>query len=265
MLTIGKFADAGGVGVETIRFYQRKGLLQTPTRNGGIRRYDGDDVRRLRFIRQAQAARFTLQEISELLELDASEDRSRARELAKARVEALDAKIAVDDNALFRQTLAEWRDPTQEDPSETEAAKYALNYVKLDGQIGCMVNGAGLAMATMDIIKLYGAEPANFLDVGGGATKERVTAAFKIILKDPNVEGILVNIFGGIMRCDVIAEGVVSAVRELGIKVPLVVRLEGTNVDQGRALLAQSGLAITAASDLADAAQKVVSAAKGAV
>ena len=174
---------------------------------------------------------------------------------------ALDAKMNFDDNALFRhQDIAELRDEDEEDPSELEAGKYELNYVKLDGNIGCMVNGAGLAMATMDIIKLYGGEPANFLDVGGGATKEKVTEAFKIITSDPNVKGILVNIFGGIMRCDVIAEGVVAAVKEVGLKVPLVVRLEGTNVDKGKAILNDSGLAITAADDLDDAAQKIVKA-----
>ena len=155
-------------------------------------------------------------------------------------VVALDAKISFDDNALFRHPeLEKLRDEREEDPKELEAAKYNLNYVALDGNIGCMVNGAGLAMATMDIIKLYGAAPANFLDVGGGATKERVTAAFKIILSDPNVEGILVNIFGGIMRCDVIAEGVVAAAREVKLSVPLVVRLEGTNVELGKDILAQ--------------------------
>ena len=176
---------------------------------------------------------------------------------------ALDAKMNFDDNALFRhKDLEELRDTDEEDPAETEAAKYALNYVKLDGEIGCMVNGAGLAMATMDIIKLYGSAPANFLDVGGGATKERVTAAFKIILKDPNVEGILVNIFGGIMRCDVIAEGVVAAAREVSLHVPLVVRLEGTNVELGKKILAQSGLKILSADNLADAAEKVVKAVK---
>jgi succinyl-CoA synthetase beta subunit len=174
---------------------------------------------------------------------------------------ALDAKMNFDDNALYRhKDLEELRDVDEEDPAETEAAKWALNYVKLDGQIGCMVNGAGLAMATMDIIKLYGAEPANFLDVGGGATKERVTAAFKIILKDPNVEGILVNIFGGIMRCDVIAEGVVAAAREINLHVPLVVRLEGTNVELGKKILKESGLKITSAENLADAAEKIVKA-----
>ena len=176
---------------------------------------------------------------------------------------ALNAKMNFDDNALCRhKDLEELRDTDEEDPAETEAAKYALNYVKLDGEIGCMVNGAGLAMATMDIIKLYGSAPANFLDVGGGATKERVTAAFKIILKDPNVEGILVNIFGGIMRCDVIAEGVVAAAREVNLHVPLVVRLEGTNVDLGKKILKESGLKITSAENLADAAQKIVQAVK---
>ncbi|WP_340116035.1 ADP-forming succinate--CoA ligase subunit beta [Pelagibius sp. 7325] len=174
---------------------------------------------------------------------------------------ALDAKMNFDDNALFRhKDVAEMRDEDEEDAMELEAAKHELNYIKLDGQVGCMVNGAGLAMATMDIIKLYGSEPANFLDVGGGATKERVTAAFKIILSDPNVEGILVNIFGGIMRCDVIAEGVVAAAREVKLHVPLVVRLEGTNVELGKKILAESGLPIISADNLADAAEKVVKA-----
>ncbi|MGD0143355.1 MAG: ADP-forming succinate--CoA ligase subunit beta [Rhizomicrobium sp.] len=173
----------------------------------------------------------------------------------------LDAKINFDDNALFRhKDVAELRDPDEEDPTEREAAKYDLSYVKLDGSIGCMVNGAGLAMATMDIIKLYGEEPANFLDVGGGASKEKVTAAFKIIVSDPNVKGILVNIFGGIMKCDIIAEGIVAAARELSLSVPLVVRLEGTNVDQGKEILAKSGLPIVSGIDLADAAQKIVKA-----
>ena len=176
---------------------------------------------------------------------------------------ALDAKVNFDDNALFRhKDLEELRDEDEEDPMEIEAAKHDLNYVKLDGKIGCMVNGAGLAMATMDIIKLYGSEPANFLDVGGGATKERVTAAFKIIVSDPNVEGILVNIFGGIMRCDVIAEGVVAAAKEISLHVPLVVRLEGTNVDLGKKIMAESGLPIIPADNLADAAEKVVKAVK---
>jgi succinyl-CoA synthetase beta subunit len=176
-------------------------------------------------------------------------------------VVALDAKVSFDDNALFRHPeLERLRDEAEEDPKELEAAKYSLNYVALDGTIGCMVNGAGLAMATMDIIKLYGSSPANFLDVGGGATKERVTAAFKIILSDPNVEGILVNIFGGIMRCDVIAEGVVAAAREVSLNVPLVVRLEGTNVELGKEIMARSGLPIISADNLADAAEKVVKA-----
>jgi succinyl-CoA synthetase beta subunit len=178
-------------------------------------------------------------------------------------VVALDAKVSFDDNAMFRHAeLQELQDEAEEDPKELEAAKYALNYVTLDGEIGCMVNGAGLAMATMDIIKLYGSAPANFLDVGGGATKERVTAAFKIILSDANVKGILVNIFGGIMRCDVIADGVVAAAREVQLSVPLVVRLEGTNVDLGKQIMAQSGLPIISADNLADAAEKVVKAVK---
>jgi succinyl-CoA synthetase beta subunit len=178
---------------------------------------------------------------------------------ADGEIVALDAKMGFDDNALFRHPEIEaLRDEDEEDPIEREAEKHALNYVKLDGNIGCMVNGAGLAMATMDIIKLYGGSPANFLDVGGGATRERVTAAFKLILSDPNVEAILVNIFGGIMRCDVIAEGVVAAAREVNLHVPLVVRLEGTNVELGRKILSQSGLPIIAAEDFADAAKKVV-------
>ncbi|MCW5699090.1 MAG: ADP-forming succinate--CoA ligase subunit beta [Rhodospirillales bacterium] len=178
---------------------------------------------------------------------------------------ALDAKMNFDDNALFRhKDVEDLRDESEEDPSELEAARHDLNYIRLDGTIGCMVNGAGLAMATMDIIKLYGGEPANFLDVGGGATKDRVTEAFKIILRDPNVEGILVNIFGGIMRCDVIAEGVVAAAREVHLNVPLVVRLAGTNVDLGKKILADSGLPIVSADDLADAAEKVVKAVKDA-
>ncbi|MGO1081331.1 ADP-forming succinate--CoA ligase subunit beta, partial [Inquilinus sp. CA228] len=176
---------------------------------------------------------------------------------------ALDAKMGFDDNALFRhKEVEELRDESEQDPTETEAEKASLNYVKLDGNIGCMVNGAGLAMATMDIIKLEGGEPANFLDVGGGATRERVTTAFKLILSDPNVEGILVNIFGGIMRCDVIAEGVVEAAREVSLHVPLVVRLEGTNVERGKQILAESGLPILSADDLGDAAVKIVRAVK---
>jgi succinyl-CoA synthetase beta subunit len=179
-------------------------------------------------------------------------------------LKCLDAKMSFDGNALYRHPdLAELRDETEEDSKELEASKYDLNYIALDGEIGCMVNGAGLAMATMDIIKLYGAEPANFLDVGGGATKDKVTEAFKIITSDPQVKGILVNIFGGIMRCDVIAEGVVAAVKEVGLKVPLVVRLEGTNVEKGKEIINTSGLDVIAADNLKDGAQKIVKAVKG--
>jgi len=181
----------------------------------------------------------------------------------KDEIIALDAKMNFDDNALFRhKDVEEMRDVAEEDPAEVEAGKHSLNYVKLDGSIGCMVNGAGLAMATMDIIKLYGGSPANFLDVGGGATKERVTVAFKIILSDPHVQGILVNIFGGIMRCDIIAEGIIAAAKEVKLHVPLVVRLEGTNVELGKKMLAESGLPILSANDLGDAAEKIVSAVK---
>ncbi|KYG68889.1 succinate--CoA ligase subunit beta [Bdellovibrio bacteriovorus] len=176
----------------------------------------------------------------------------------------LDAKMNFDSNALFRhQDIVELRDLNEEEPSEIEASKFDLAFIKLDGNIGCLVNGAGLAMATLDIIKLHGASPANFLDVGGGANKEKVTAAFKIILKDPNVKGILVNIFGGIMKCDIIAEGVIAASKELGLKVPLVCRLEGTNVELGKKMLRESGLNITPADDLTDAAKKIVAAVKG--
>ena len=182
----------------------------------------------------------------------------------KGDLKVLDAKVSFDGNAMYRHgDIASLRDETEEDPKELAASKYDLNYIALDGEIGCMVNGAGLAMATMDIIKLYGAEPANFLDVGGGATKEKVTEAFKIITSDPNVKGILVNIFGGIMRCDVIAEGVIAAVKEVGIKVPLVVRLEGTNVEKGKEIIRNSGLDVIAADDLKDGAQKIVKAVKG--
>ncbi|WJR78610.1 ADP-forming succinate--CoA ligase subunit beta [Bradyrhizobium sp. NP1] len=182
----------------------------------------------------------------------------------QGQLRVLDAKVSFDDNALFRHPdVAALRDETEEDAKEIEASKYDLNYVALDGTIGCMVNGAGLAMATMDIIKLYGMEPANFLDVGGGATVEKVAAAFKIITSDPNVKGILVNIFGGIMRCDVIAEGVVAAVKQVGLKVPLVVRLEGTNVEQGKKIIRESGLNVVPADNLDDAAQKIVKAVKG--
>jgi succinyl-CoA synthetase beta subunit len=184
--------------------------------------------------------------------------------MKNGRMRVLDAKVSFDNNASFRHPeLQELRDLSEEDEKEIEASKYDLAYVALDGNIGCMVNGAGLAMATMDIIKLYGAEPANFLDVGGGASKEKVTAAFKIITADPAVKGILVNIFGGIMKCDVIAEGVIAAVKEVGLKVPLVVRLEGTNVELGKKIINESGLNVISADDLDDAAQKIVKAVKG--
>ncbi len=184
--------------------------------------------------------------------------------LEDGHLRVLDAKVSFDGNAGFRHAdIAELRDETEEDAKEIEASKYDLAYIALDGEIGCMVNGAGLAMATMDIIKLYGATPANFLDVGGGATTEKVTAAFKIITSDPQVKGILVNIFGGIMRCDVIADGVVQAVKDVGLKVPLVVRLEGTKVEEGKAIINNSGLDVIAADDLDDAAQKIVKAVKG--
>ncbi|MDQ7260420.1 ADP-forming succinate--CoA ligase subunit beta [Paracoccus sp. PS-1] len=179
-------------------------------------------------------------------------------------LKCLDAKMGFDNNALYRQPdVLALRDETEEDPKELAASKFDLNYIALDGEIGCMVNGAGLAMATMDIIKLYGAEPANFLDVGGGASKEKVTEAFKIITSDPNVKGILVNIFGGIMRCNIIAEGIIAAVKEVGLQVPLVVRLEGTNVELGKQIVRDSGLNVIPADDLSDAAQKIVKAVKG--
>ncbi|MGP9805181.1 ADP-forming succinate--CoA ligase subunit beta [Paracoccus sp. NSM] len=182
----------------------------------------------------------------------------------EGQIKCLDAKMGFDNNALYRQPdIMALRDETEEDPKELAASKFDLNYIALDGEIGCMVNGAGLAMATMDIIKLFGAEPANFLDVGGGATKEKVTEAFKIITSDPNVKGILVNIFGGIMRCDIIAEGIIAAVKEVGLQVPLVVRLEGTNVELGKEIIANSGLNVIAADDLKDGAQKIVKAVKG--
>jgi succinyl-CoA synthetase beta subunit len=182
----------------------------------------------------------------------------------KGDLKCLDAKMGFDNNALYRQPdIMALRDETEEDPKELAASKFDLNYIALDGEIGCMVNGAGLAMATMDIIKLYGSEPANFLDVGGGATKEKVTEAFKIITSDPNVKGILVNIFGGIMRCDIIAEGIIEAVKVVGLEVPLVVRLEGTNVDLGKKIIAESGLNVIAADNLSDAAEKIVKAVRG--
>jgi succinyl-CoA synthetase beta subunit len=183
--------------------------------------------------------------------------------LADGGLAALDGKINIDDNALYRQSIAEWRDASQEDEKERRAKEFDLNYVTLDGNIACMVNGAGLAMATMDVVKLVGGEPANFLDVGGGTTAARVAEAFKIITSDPNVKAILVNIFGGIVRCDLIATGIIQAVKEVGVKVPVVARLEGTNVEEGKRMLAESGLAIMSAENLGDAARKVVAAVGG--
>ena len=217
----------------------------------------GDQAKQLRSLLPALYKAFTQTDMS-LLEVNpliVTND---------GRLVVLDAKVSFDDSALYRHPdLAALRDESEEDAKEIEASKHDLSYIALDGEIGCMVNGAGLAMATMDIIKLYGAEPANFLDVGGGASKEKVTAAFKIITADPNVKGILVNIFGGIMRCDIIAEGVVEAVKEIGLKVPLVVRLEGTNVELGKKIISESGLNVIAANDLSDGAEKIVKAVRG--
>ena len=215
---------------------------------------EGDEV--------AAGTKFIAAMYRAFVELDASVIEINPLVVTKAGdVVALDAKMNFDDNALFRhKEVEEMRDELEEDPAELEAARHSLNYIKLDGNIGCMVNGAGLAMATMDIIKLYGGSPANFLDVGGGATRDRVTTAFKLILSDPHVEGILVNIFGGIMRCDVIAEGVVAAAKEISLGVPLVVRLEGTNVELGKKILRELGLPILSADNLADAAEKIVKA-----
>jgi succinyl-CoA synthetase beta subunit len=183
---------------------------------------------------------------------------------ADDQLRVLDAKVSFDSNALYRHPeVVALRDESEEDPKEIEASKFDLSYIALDGEIGCMVNGAGLAMATMDIIKLYGAEPANFLDVGGGADEAKVTAAFKIIMADPNVKGILVNIFGGIARCDILANGVVNAVKQVGLTVPLVVRLEGTNAELGKKIINESGLNVIAANDLSDGAEKIVKAVRG--
>ncbi|HTX49487.1 MAG TPA: ADP-forming succinate--CoA ligase subunit beta, partial [Caulobacteraceae bacterium] len=218
----------------------------------------GETAKQARALLPALYKAFTEKDMS-LLEINP------LMQTADGSIKVLDAKVGFDDNALFRHPdVVALRDVAEEDAKEIEASKHELSYIALDGDIGCMVNGAGLAMATMDIIKLYGAEPANFLDVGGGASKEKVTAAFKIITADPNVKGILVNIFGGIMRCDIIAEGVIAAVKEVGLKVPLVVRLEGTNVDLGKQILAASGLNVIAANDLADGAEKIVAAVKAA-
>ncbi|GAB5469865.1 MAG: ADP-forming succinate--CoA ligase subunit beta [Rhodospirillales bacterium] len=258
----------GGMEIETVAEEQPEKIVSVAIDPGlGLMPFHGRKVAAGLGLagKQASAAtKFMMALYKAFVDLDASLVEINPLVVTGAgEVVALDAKMSFDDNALFRhKAVAELRDEEEEDAKELEAAQHELNYVSLDGSIGCMVNGAGLAMATMDIIKLFGGEPANFLDVGGGATRERVTAAFKIILSDPNVEGILVNIFGGIMRCDVIAEGVVAAAKEVALNVPLVVRLEGTNVELGKKILAESGLPIIAADDLGDAAKKVVAAIK---
>jgi len=256
----------GGMEIETVAAEQPEKIVTVTIDPAlGLMPFHGRKVAAGLGLKGKQASattKFLIQLYKAFVDLDASLCEINPLVVTGAgEVVALDAKMNFDDNALFRhKEVADLRDEEEEDPKELEAAQHELNYVSLDGNIGCMVNGAGLAMATMDIIKLYGGEPANFLDVGGGATRERVTAAFKIILSDPNVEGILVNIFGGIMRCDVIAEGVVAAAKEVALNVPLVVRLEGTNVELGKKILAESGLPIIAADDLGDAADKVVGA-----
>jgi succinyl-CoA synthetase beta subunit len=262
-------SEAGGMNIEEVAHETPEKITNVPIDpTTGPTRADAEKVARAFGISGAQAEQcadivgklytaFTKSDMS-LLEINpliVSED---------GQLICADAKVGFDSNAEFRhKEWAELRDLGEEDPKEIEASKYDLSYIALDGEIGCMVNGAGLAMATMDIIKLFGAEPANFLDVGGGASKEKVTAAFKIITADPKVKGILINIFGGIMKCDVLAEGVVAAVKEVGLSVPLVVRLEGTNVDLGKKIIRESGLNVIAADDLEDAARKIVAAVRG--
>jgi succinyl-CoA synthetase beta subunit len=256
----------GGVEIEEVAAHSPDKILQVaidPT--SGVQPFHARQIAYRLDLKDAQVAaavKLVTAVYNAFCELDATLIEINPLVLTKAgELLALDAKMSFDDNALFRHPDIEaLRDQGEEDPTELEAGRHGLNYLKLDGNIGCLVNGAGLAMATMDIIKLHGAGPANFLDVGGGATRERVSTAFKLILSDPNVEGILVNIFGGIMRCDVIAEGVVGAAREINLHVPLVVRLEGTNVDLGKKILQQSGLPILAGENLMDAAQKIVTA-----
>jgi succinyl-CoA synthetase beta subunit len=258
----------GGVEIEDVATHSPEKILRVAIDPAsGIEPFHARDIAfglGLKGASVATAVKFVTGLYRAFIELDASVVEINPLVVTAAGdLVALDAKMGFDDNALFRHPEIEMlRDIDEEEPAEVEAGKYALNYIKLDGNIGCMVNGAGLAMATMDIIKLHGASPANFLDVGGGATRERVARAFKLILSDPNVEGILVNIFGGIMRCDVIAEGVVGAAREVNLYVPLVVRLAGTNVELGKKILQQSGLPILAAEDLGEAAQKIVAAVK---
>ncbi|NBC33608.1 MAG: ADP-forming succinate--CoA ligase subunit beta [Alphaproteobacteria bacterium] len=258
----------GGMDIEEVAAHTPEKILKLDIDPlTGMRGYHARDLAfglGLRGKQVSSAVKFLLGMYKAFTELDASiVEINPLVVTGDGEVLALDAKMNFDNNAMFRhKDIEELRDESEEDPAELEAGRHELNYIKLDGNIGCMVNGAGLAMATMDIIKLYGGEPANFLDVGGGATKDRVTTAFKLILSDANVEGILVNIFGGIMRCDIIAEGVVAAAREVHLHVPLVVRLEGTNVDLGKKILADSGLTILTADNLADAAEKIVKAVK---
>ena len=258
----------GGVEIEKIAAETPEKILKLPIDTAsGYQQYQGRQFASELGLEDKQieaVARFMGGMYKAFIELDCSIIEINPTVLTKAgELVALDAKMSFDENALYRhKDIEQLRDEDEEDPVELEAARHGLNYVRLPGTIGCMVNGAGLAMATMDLIKLYGGEPANFLDVGGGATKERVTTAFKLILSDPNVDGILVNIFGGIMRCDVIAEGIVAAARDVSLNVPLIVRLEGTNVELGKKILKQSGLPIVSADNLADAAQKVVTATK---
>lgn len=258
----------GGVNIEEVAAKEPEKIITLPVDPAcGLQQFH---IRKLAFglglpkETHKQFAKFVSNLYTCFLETDASQvEINPMIETEDGQVLALDAKFNFDENALYRHPdIAELADPDEEDPLERQAGEFGLSYIKMDGNIGCMVNGAGLAMATMDIIKLYGGSPANFLDVGGGANKEKVTAAFKLILSDPSVKGILVNIFGGIMRCDVIAEGIIAAAREVNLNIPLVVRLEGTNVELGKKILASSGLAITPAENLGDAAEKIVGAVK---
>lgn len=257
-------SSQGGMDIETVAKESPEAILTTPI---SIHTGVTDEIARkiandIGFSPQCiTEAATTIQKLYQVfMDKDATQiEINPLSETSDHQVLAMDAKLGFDDNAEFRQQeVFSWRDKTQEDPDEVRAAEHGLNFIKLDGDIGCLVNGAGLAMATMDIIKLNGEFPANFLDVGGGATTEKVTAAFKIILQDPAVKGILVNIFGGIMKCDIIADGIIAAAKEVNLSVPLVVRLEGTNVQQGKDILANSGLPIVAANDLGDAARKIV-------
>jgi succinyl-CoA synthetase beta subunit len=259
-------SSEGGMDIEEVAAKTPEKILKTPfSAVSGLARADAERLAQgigIPAASLAQAADLLQSLARAFCELDCSlAEINPLITTSEGKVMALDAKITLDDNALFRhKDLEAMRDKHEEAPLEVEASEHGLNYIKLDGSIGCMVNGAGLAMATMDVIGLYGGQPANFLDVGGGATKEQVTAAFKILLADANTKAVLVNIFGGIMKCDVIADGIVAAARELHLRLPLVVRLEGTNVEQGREILAGSGLAITPAGDLDDAAQKACAA-----